>query len=81
MPRTRKLTEACWEEAEVISQILALEVPYRHLPNLEEPTKTPNSTDLALTCPPSSNGPTWENQAREQNQVGMITVGPWEVNT
>ena len=34
-----------------------------------------------LTCPPSSNGPTWENQAREQNQVGMITVGPLEVKT
>lgn len=34
-----------------------------------------------LTCPPSSNGPTWENHAREQNQVGMITVGPLEVNT
>ena len=34
-----------------------------------------------LTRPPSSNGPTWANQAREQNQVGMITVGPLEVNT
>lgn len=34
-----------------------------------------------LTCPPSSNGPTWENHAREQNQVGIITVGPLEVNT
>lgn len=34
-----------------------------------------------LTCPPSSNEPTWENHAREQNQVGMTTVGPLEVKT
>lgn len=50
-------------------------------PSTAQPSPEEESTGHALTRPPSSNGPTWENQAREQNQVGMITVGPLEVNT